>query len=87
MRRLPLVVITVFVAVWLCQRDPVRARQSVLDTAGFVARTYNGGSQTMPYRLFIPRGYEQKRQYPLVVSLHGSSGGGTDNLKQLAVMK
>jgi predicted peptidase len=36
----------------------------------------------MPYRLFRPR-VEPGRRYPLVLFLHGSSGSGTDNVKQL----
>jgi predicted peptidase len=38
--------------------------------------------ETMPYRLFRPR-VEPGRKYPLVLFLHGSSGSGTDNEKQL----
>ncbi|MFA5043316.1 MAG: dienelactone hydrolase family protein [Kiritimatiellia bacterium] len=39
--------------------------------------------QTMPYRLFIPRGYNPRNRYPLVLSLHGAGERGHDNLKQL----
>ena len=61
------------------------------DTAGwatgiddFVARTYNDGKgHTLPYRLFIPSGYDPAKQYPLVLYLHGAGGRGTDNLKQM----
>ncbi len=42
----------------------------------------NALGETMPYRLFRPR-TEPGRLYPLVVFLHGSSGSGTDNRKQL----
>ena len=38
----------------------------------------------MPYRLFIPRDYDPRRSYPLVVYLHGSGGLGSDNLKQIS---
>lgn len=37
----------------------------------------------MPYRLFRPRRLESGHRYPLVVFLHGASGSGTDNEKQL----
>jgi predicted peptidase len=37
----------------------------------------------MPYRLFTPPRLEPGRRYPLVGFLHGSGGGGTDNVKQL----
>jgi predicted peptidase len=38
--------------------------------------------ETMPYRLFRPK-VEAGKNYPLVLFLHGSSGSGTDNEKQL----
>src|SRR3954454_21937166 len=41
------------------------------------------GSWEMPYRLFSPAGGASK--IPLVMFLHGSSGLGTDNEKQLGL--
>jgi len=50
----------------------------------FVARTYeDGNGHTLPYRLFIPRGYDESKRYPLILYLHGAGGRGTDNLKQM----
>jgi predicted peptidase len=43
----------------------------------------NAQGEIMPYRLFIPPQSELGRRYPLVIFLHGSSGSGTDNEKQL----
>ncbi len=37
----------------------------------------------MPYRLFVPPGYDPGGKFPLVVFLHGAGGSGTDNLAQL----
>ena len=37
----------------------------------------------MPYRLFVPEGYDPQRQYPLVVFLHGGGERGDDNEKTL----
>ena len=37
----------------------------------------------MPYRLMKPLGFEAHHSYPLIVSLHGGGGKGTDNRKQL----
>jgi predicted peptidase len=50
---------------------------------GFAPGRYTDSTGTMPYRLFVPRNYDPKRTYPLVVWLHGSGGLGTDNLQQI----
>lgn len=51
----------------------------------FEARTYaNSRGDLMRYRLLKPLDYDSTKQYPLVVCLHGSSGRGTDNTKQVA---
>ena len=39
----------------------------------------------LPYRLMSPLGMEPDRLYPVIVSLHGGAGRGTDNRKQLRV--
>ena len=36
-----------------------------------------------PYRLMSPLGFDANERYPVIVSLHGSGGKGTDNRKQL----
>lgn len=41
--------------------------------------TYN----KMPYRLMDPISFNANKSYPVIVSLHGGGGRGTDNLKQL----
>lgn len=49
----------------------------------YEARSYRSTSgEIMPYRLFHPH-VEPGGSYPLVLFLHGSSGSGTDNIKQL----
>jgi predicted peptidase len=53
--------------------------------ATFAARVYtNAQGETMPYRLFIPRDYDQRKKYPLVLWLHGSPARGNDNIKQVS---
>lgn len=37
----------------------------------------------MPYRIMKPINYKSLKKYPVIVSLHGGGGRGTDNLKQL----
>jgi predicted peptidase len=37
---------------------------------------------TIQYRLFIPRGYDAEKKYPLVLFHHGAGGSGDDNRRQ-----
>lgn len=61
---------------------PVRAQDDV--TPGFEARTYrDAGGKTLLYRLFIPKGYDAAKRYPLVVALHGAGERGDDNKAQI----
>ena len=66
--------------------DPDSIRPASNETQGeLVARIYQSKTgERMPYRLFVPQGYDTSRPYPLVIFLHGSSGSGDDNRKQLA---
>lgn len=51
----------------------------------FEARTYaNRVGDTLRYRLMVPLDHDSTKKYPLVVCLHGSSGCGKDNVKQVA---
>jgi predicted peptidase len=48
------------------------------------ARVYtNAAGQTMPYRLFVPKDYAPKKEYPLLLVFHGAGSRGDDNLKHL----
>ncbi len=53
----------------------------------FLAFTYPGSGSTpaMPYRLFVPVGYDAAAatSYPLVLFLNGSGGNGSDNVSQI----
>ncbi|MEP6741622.1 MAG: prolyl oligopeptidase family serine peptidase [bacterium] len=44
---------------------------------------HNRISETLLYRLFVPKNYDRHKKYPLVLYLHGGGGSGTDNLKQI----
>jgi predicted peptidase len=51
----------------------------------FLAKLHqNSRGETMPYRLFVPQGYNKRKKYPLVLWLHGGAGRGNDNLKQIS---
>jgi predicted peptidase len=53
-------------------------------TGEFIARSHQSAAGQMPYRLFIPRGYDPQKRYPLILWLHGAGGSGTDNEGQIA---
>jgi hypothetical protein len=55
-------------------KDDIDFRKEV-----FVSAT----KERLPYRLFVPTGYDARRKYPLMVWLHGSEGRGSDNIKQI----
>jgi predicted peptidase len=38
----------------------------------------------MPYRLFIPPGYDSSKKYPLIFWFHGGSGRGSNNESQIS---
>lgn len=42
----------------------------------------NKSGETLLYRVFIPKDYDAKKKYPLVLYLHGGGGRGNDNRKQ-----
>src|SRR5262245_17270691 len=69
----------------LCFLSGVLAFSAEDDIDGFSALIYRSPSgQTMPYRLFVPPGYDAQKQYPLILWLHGAGGAGTDNLAQIS---
>ncbi|MGK0188391.1 MAG: poly(3-hydroxybutyrate) depolymerase [Verrucomicrobiales bacterium] len=39
----------------------------------------DGAGNSLPYRLFLPEGYNENDQYPLVLYLHGAGERGVDN--------
>lgn len=39
--------------------------------------------ESIPYRLFVPRGYDSQKKYPLVLFFHGAGERGNDNEAQL----
>ena len=72
-------------SIWL-SRNPDHVPEYLQKLAQpYEARTYtNSQGDTLQYRLLKPLDYDSTQQYPLVVCLHGSSGCGTDNAKQVA---
>lgn len=53
----------------------------------FEARTYvSPRGEKLNYRLLRPLPYDPAQRYPLLVSLHGGAGYGTDNMRQIEGM-
>jgi predicted peptidase len=50
----------------------------------YIARTFSDGGKTLPYRLFVPKGYDASKKYPVILFFHGAGERGTDNNAQLA---
>jgi predicted peptidase len=54
------------------------------DDIEFRKKVYvNKKGEQLPYRLYVPLGYDANRKYPLLLWLHGGDGRGNDNVKQL----
>jgi predicted peptidase len=60
------------------------ATELTKDDIDFRKGVYVGKNNArLPYRLFVPLGYDANRKYPLLLWLHGGDGRGSDNIKQL----
>jgi predicted peptidase len=60
------------------------AQQLTHDDIEFRKKEYlNKKGERLPYRLFVPLGYDSNRKYPLLIWLHGGDGRGSDNVRQL----
>jgi predicted peptidase len=52
---------------------------------GFIGKIYKKSGEKMPYRLFVPKGYDREKKYPLVLWLHGGGSAGDDNVGQISL--
>jgi poly(3-hydroxybutyrate) depolymerase len=60
----------------------IAAQQSIFDI--YEARSFAGSNNnTVQYRIFIPKNYDPKKKYPLVLFHHGGGGAGDDNKRNL----
>jgi dienelactone hydrolase len=53
---------------------------------GHVARTFDFDGGTLRYRLMVPKNYDSSKSYPLVLSVSGSGGVGSDNASSLEMV-
>lgn len=56
---------------------------SVCAFAQFKSASFMVNGENLPYQIMFPESYNESKQYPLVVFLHGSGERGSDNQKQL----
>lgn len=45
--------------------------------------TYKNADTAIPYRLYLPKNYDESKSYPMLVFFHGAGERGDDNEKQL----
>jgi predicted peptidase len=63
--------------VWIMNPDTVPT-----GGGGFVVRSVTDSGKTYAYQVFVPRGFDRTRRWPVVLFLAGSGAIGTDNMKQ-----
>ncbi len=53
------------------------------DNSDFAEYTHIGPAGSLPYRMYVPPGYDGAEALPLMLFLHGAGGRGTDNSQQI----
>src|SRR5687767_13969003 len=53
------------------------------DLVQYEKQTFVTNTDSLPYRLLLPKNFNPKKNYPLVFVLHGAGERGNDNQKQL----
>lgn len=56
---------------------------SAQDLSQYEKHWFVEGTDTLPYRVLLPKNYDAKKKYPLIYFLHGAGERGNDNEKQL----
>ena len=52
----------------------------------FAYETYSNADTTLPYRIYLPFNYDPRKEYPLLVNLHGAGLRGDNNQRQLSII-
>jgi predicted peptidase len=61
----------------------VAQNQPVADNSAYLKRWFVRNGDTLPYRIMMPLNYNAKKQYPVLLFLHGAGERGTNNESQL----
>lgn len=64
--------------------SPTAARSQKIET-GFLDRAVTVGGVEYRYQVYVPRGFNRKQKWPMIVSLHGGGEYGSDGMKQTNV--
>lgn len=70
---------TVIVFIFLLIGDILCAQ----DFTAFRKEKFTAGSRVLPYRILLPKDFDESKKYPFILFLHGSGERGSDNEKQL----
>ena len=62
------------------------SRQSRNTLYGHVGAVFQFAGAKLPYRLMYPKNYDPRKSYPLVVSVSGSGGVGSDNSRSMEMI-
>jgi len=71
---------SLFLALFLLSAVKIAAQHK----EAFSKEHFIAGKDTLNYRLLLPKGFDESKQYPMVLFLHGAGERGSDNEKQLA---
>ncbi|MDT0622119.1 alpha/beta hydrolase-fold protein [Croceitalea vernalis] len=53
------------------------------DTSSYQKEIFELDNRAMPYRLLLPKDFDENKQYPFILVLHGAGERGNDNESQL----
>ncbi|WP_230080182.1 carboxylesterase family protein [Winogradskyella marina] len=79
-----LLLILVFSATVLSSCDVKAQQQTEASKDSFSFEHHIVSEDTLNYRMLLPKNFDETKQYPLVLMLHGAGERGDDNKKQLA---
>lgn len=75
--------ITITLILTIFSSNVLHAQQSKESKDLFTYETHVVNDDTLNYRMLLPKNFDDTKQYPLVLFLHGAGERGSDNKKQL----
>jgi predicted peptidase len=81
------ILLSLLLALSACAASSAQAPSKILTKDDLLFRRENYTDKKgnkMPYRLFVPLGYDANLKYPLILWLHGANGRGYDNKTQIS---